>query len=82
MHAFIGKCGKRSVSSQCRSHISIHVNIIIFSCIENNCTACCCCEDNKVKMARKPGKKQKENPAGCTGEGKILKANKRKVQRR
>ena len=22
------------------------------------------------KMARKPGKKQKENPVGCTGEGK------------
>ena len=21
-------------------------------------------------MAKKPGKKQKENPAGCTGEGK------------
>ena len=27
--------------------------------------------DNKVKMARKPEKKQKENPVGCTGEGKI-----------
>jgi len=26
--------------------------------------------DNKIKMARKPGKKQKENPVGCTGEGK------------
>ena len=27
-------------------------------------------DDNKEKMARKPGKKQKENPVGCTGEGK------------
>ena len=27
-----------------------------------------CCDDNKVKMARKPGKKQKENPVGCTGK--------------
>ena len=25
-------------------------------------------DDNKVKMARKPGKKQKETPVGCTGE--------------
>ena len=25
---------------------------------------------NKIKMARMPGKKQKENPVGCTGEGK------------
>ena len=34
------------------------------------------------KMARKPGKKQKENPVGCTGKGKRLKENKRRVQRR
>ena len=27
-------------------------------------------DDNKIKMARKPGKKQKENAVGCTGEGK------------
>ena len=27
-------------------------------------------DDNKVKMARKPGKKRKENPVGCTGEGR------------
>ena len=26
--------------------------------------------DNKVKMARKPLKKQKKNPVGCTGKGK------------
>ena len=26
-------------------------------------------DDNKVKIARKPGKKQKENPESCTGEG-------------
>ena len=37
-------------------------------------------DDNKVKMIRKPGKKQKENPVGCTGEGKRLKGNKRRVQ--
>ena len=28
-------------------------------------------DDNKIKMARKPEKKQKENPVGCTEEGKI-----------
>ena len=27
-------------------------------------------DDNKIRMARKPGKKQKGNPVGCTGEGK------------
>ena len=27
-------------------------------------------DDIKVKMARKPGNKQKEYPVGCTGEGK------------
>ena len=27
-------------------------------------------DDNKIKMASKPWKKQKENPVGCTGEGK------------
>ena len=26
--------------------------------------------DNKIEMAKKPGKKQKENPVGCTGESK------------
>ena len=26
-------------------------------------------EDNKIKMARKPGKKLKENQVGCTGQG-------------
>ena len=29
-------------------------------------------DDNKIKMARKPRKKQKENSVGCTGEGKRL----------
>ena len=28
------------------------------------------CDDNKVKMTRKPGKKQKENPVGYTGLGR------------
>ena len=27
-------------------------------------------DDNKIKMARRPAKKQKENLAGSTGEGK------------
>ena len=27
-------------------------------------------DDNKIKMARKSGKKQKENLAGCNGDGK------------
>ena len=27
-------------------------------------------DDNMIKMTRKPGKKQKESPVGCTGEGK------------
>ena len=34
--------------------------------------SCCCCNDSKIKMARKPGKKQKENSIGCTGEVKRL----------
>ena len=25
-------------------------------------------DDNKIKMARKPGKKQKEYPIGCNGD--------------
>ena len=33
--------------------------------------------DNKIRMARKPGKKQKENPVGCTGESKRWKGNMR-----
>ena len=28
-------------------------------------------DDNKIKMARKPGKKRKENSVGYTGVGKI-----------
>ena len=39
-------------------------------------------DDNKVKIARKPGKKQKKNPVGCNGEAKRWKGNKRSVQRR
>ena len=35
-------------------------------------------DDNKIKMARKPGKKQKQNPVRCTGEGKRWKGNMRK----
>ena len=38
---------------------------------KTSCKASCCCDDNKINMARKPGKKQKENPVWCTGEGKI-----------
>ena len=32
-------------------------------------------DDNKIKTARKPEKKQKEYPVGCTGEGKRLNGN-------
>ena len=32
-------------------------------------------DDNKINMARKPGKKQKENPVMFTGEGKRVKGN-------
>ena len=32
-------------------------------------------QHSNVKMARKPGKKETENPVGCTGEGKRLKGN-------
>ena len=32
-------------------------------------------DDNKIKVARKPGKKQKQNPVGCTREGKRPKRN-------
>ena len=37
--------------------------------------------ENKIKMARKPEKKQKENLVGCTGEGKRLRENIRKGSR-
>ena len=37
--------------------------------------------DNKIKMARKPEMKQKENPVGCTWEGKRLKGNIREGSR-
>ena len=30
---------------------------------------------NKVEIARKPGKKQKENPARCDGEGEHSEGN-------
>ena len=39
-------------------------------------------DDNKVKMAKKPGKKQNEKPVGRSGDGKRGKGNKRRVQRR
>ena len=38
-------------------------------------------DDNKIKIAKKPGKRQKENPARCTGEGKRWKWNIREVSR-
>ena len=37
--------------------------------------------DNKIKMARKHGKKQKKNPVGCIGEGKRWKGNIREGSR-
>ena len=38
-------------------------------------------DDNKIKMARKRGKKQKINLVGCTGEGKRWKGNIREGSR-
>ena len=38
-------------------------------------------DDNKTKMTRKPGKKQKENSVWCTGEGKRWKGNVREGSR-
>ena len=38
-------------------------------------------DDNEIKMARKLRKKQKENPVGCTGEGKRWKGNIREGSR-
>ena len=32
-------------------------------------------DNNKIKMARKPRKEQKENPVGCNGEGERWKRN-------
>ena len=32
-------------------------------------------DNNKIKMAKKPGKKQKENPVSCSDEGKRWKGN-------
>lgn len=32
-------------------------------------------DENKMKLARKSGKKQNGNPVGCTGESKRLKGN-------
>ena len=37
-----------------------------------------CCDDNKIKMTRKPVQKQKENLVECVGEGKQGKGNKRR----
>ena len=41
----------------------------IFSCVLPALGMLLWFDDNKMKMARKPGKKQKENPVGCTREG-------------
>ena len=38
-------------------------------------------DDNKIKMSRKPVKKQKENPVGYIGKGKIWKGNVRNGSR-
>jgi len=38
-------------------------------------------DDNKIKIARKPGKKPKENLVACTGEGKRWKGNIREGSR-
>ena len=46
-------------------------NITLKKC----CTIIMLFDDNMIKMARKPGMKQKENPVGCIGEGKRWKGN-------
>ena len=65
-------------------HIYIYIYIYIYICILlylhqatipdwKKCTdklLLLLFDNNKIKMARKPGKKQKENLVGCTGEGK------------
>ena len=38
-------------------------------------------DDDKIKMTRKPEKKEKENPVRCIGEGKKRKRNIREVSR-
>ena len=50
----------------CASFVVTSVRLLL--CDDQICFSCC--DDNKVKMARKPGKKRKENPVGCAGEGK------------
>ena len=39
-------------------------------------------DDNKIKMERKPRKKQKENTVECIGEGKRRKGNIREGSRK
>ena len=39
---------------------------------------CCCFDVTTLKMAREPVKLQKENPAGCAGEGRQSKGNQEK----
>ena len=43
---------------------------LILKVSENHFSQCCCCSVTTLKMARKPVKLQKENPAGCAGDGK------------
>ena len=43
---------------------------VVEACFFSINTICYCCDGNKVKIARKPEKKQKGNPVGCTEEGK------------
>ena len=45
------------------------------ACVLSPCLIVVAFDDNKRKMARKPGKKLKKNPVGCTGEGKRRKCN-------
>ena len=42
---------------------------------------CCGCDDTTIKMAKKPVKKQEENPAGCVGEDKQSTGNVGEVKR-
>ena len=47
----------------------------IFLCVDDFEIMLFLFDNNKIKMARKPGKKLKENPVECPGEDKIWRGN-------
>ena len=64
-------CMKYLHSTYCSKHsdFTLTCNILQFLLVEET-VILLLFDDNKLKMARKPGKKQKENTVGCTGKGK------------